>query len=183
MESALAILKASGVEGLTMRKVASTAGKSLNNVQHHFKNKDTLLNYLADFYFAQCYEGVEQYAPSKDVSDPKQVLYEFVLFILGESEHISDACLVLRELWAVSTRNKELEDKLNQFYASSVDRACVLWEGYGRANAEKAASLLLPYIEGYSIQHKALPIDREKIAELLSETLYALLTQPVNDES
>ncbi|KOO10410.1 TetR family transcriptional regulator, partial [Vibrio xuii] len=76
MESALAILKTSGVEGLSMRKVASTAGKSLNNVQHHFKNKDTLLNYLADFYLAQCYEGVEQYTPSKDVSDPKQGLYE-----------------------------------------------------------------------------------------------------------
>lgn len=181
MEAALAILKVSGVEGLTMRKVASAAGKSLNNVQHHFKNKDMLLNYLADFYFAQCYEGVAQYTPNNQVNDPKQALYEFVLFILEQSEHISDACLVFRELWAVATRNPELEDKLNQFYASSVDRACIFWNDYDRANAEKAASLFLPYIEGYSIQHKALPVDREKIAELLSETLYALLTQPVND--
>ena len=180
MEAALAILKASGIEGLTMRKVASMAGKSLNNVQHHFKNKDMLLNCLAEFYFAQCYDVVEQYTPSKQVNDPKQELYEFVLFILGKSEDISDACLVFRELWAVSTRNNELEAKLNQFYSSSVYRACSLWKGYGRENAEKAASLFLPYVEGYSIQHKALPLDRKNIAELLSETLYALLTQPVS---
>lgn len=181
MEAALAILKMSGAEGLTMRKVASTAGKSLNNVQHHFKNKDTLLNCLADFYFTQCYNIAEQYAPSQPSSSPKQALYEFVLFILEQSEHMSDACLVFRELWAVSTRNKELEDKLNQFYTSSVDRACTFWESYDRANAEDAASLFLPYIEGYSIQHKALPVDRERIAEILSETLYTLLTRPVND--
>lgn len=181
MEAALAILKISGAEGLTMRKVASTAGRSLNNVQHHFKNKETLLNCLADFYFTQCYEVTEQYTPSDQVNEPKQALYEFVLFILGQSEQINDACLVFRELWAISTRNEELECKLNQFYLSSVNRACSLWESYGRANAEKAASLLLPYVEGYSIQHKALPVDKEQIAELLSETLYTLLTQPVND--
>ena len=181
MEAALAILKTSGMEGLTMRKVASMAGKSLNNVQHHFKNKDMLLNCLAEFYFAQCYDVVEQYTPSKQVNDPKQELYEFILFILEQSEDISDACLVFRELWAVSTRNDELEDKLNQFYSSSVSRACTFWEDYGKENAEKAASLFLPYIEGYSIQHKALPVDRENIAKLLSETLYALLTKPIND--
>ena len=181
MEATLAILKVSGVEGVTMRKVASMAGKSLNNVQHHFKNKETLLNNLADYYFAQCYEDIAQFSPSNRVDEPKQVLYEFVLFILGQSEHISDACLVFRELWAVATRNSELEDKLNQFYVSSVDRACIFWSDYDRANAEKAASLLLPYVEGYSIQHKALPVDKEQMAELLSETLHTLLTQPVND--
>lgn len=183
MEAALAILKTSGIDGLTMRQVAATAGKSLNNVQHHFKNKTTLLNYLAEFYFNQCNDNVAQFTPSNLHQDPKRHLYEFIVFILEQSEGMSDVCLIFRELWAVATRDKEIERKLNQFYAMSVERACTYWSGYNRSNAEKAASVILPYIEGYSIQYKALPVNRETIAELLADVIHVILTQPVGPDT
>ena len=177
MEAALSVLKTVGVEGLTMRKVATTADRSLNNIQHHFKNKSVLLNALTDHYFAKCNDIVEQYSPCEKFTHPKEELYQFILFILEQSEQVSDACIVFRELWAVSIRDRELEDKLNQFYLTSVAKACAFWESYDKANAEKAASILLPYIEGYSIQHKALPLEKNNIAHLLSDFIYTLLTQ------
>ena len=183
MDAALSVLKVSGVEGLTMRGVAATAGRSLNNIQHHFKNKQVLLNALTEHYFDQCNDTLQQYSPGKLPTDPKQELYNLILFALKQTEQINDTCIVFRELWAVSMRDREVEDKLNQFYSASVEKLCSFWEQYDENNAAHAATILLPYIEGYSIQHKALPITTDEIAKMLTDTIYSVLTREITEES
>ncbi|WP_427978655.1 TetR/AcrR family transcriptional regulator [Agarivorans sp.] len=176
IQAALSLLKESGIEGLTMRKVALASAKSLNNVQHHFKTKSDLLNGMAAYYFAVCEDMASQYVQNKVARAPKEELYEVILYCLNQANQISDACLVFRELWAVATRNKDVEQQLVGYYSQSLDKLCGFWQQYELANAQKAASILLPYLDGYSIQHKALPLSKEQIAEVLTESLLPILT-------
>jgi AcrR family transcriptional regulator len=43
LQCAMTLLKASGDQGLTMRKVAEAADMRLSNVQYYFKTKELLL--------------------------------------------------------------------------------------------------------------------------------------------
>ncbi|WP_413110738.1 TetR/AcrR family transcriptional regulator [Thaumasiovibrio sp. DFM-14] len=175
IQSALSLLKASGTEGLTMRQVAAVSGRSLSNVQHHFKNKKALLVGMAAYYFEQCDRLAEQYAREWQFQNSRQGLFDLVLFCLDNADQVSDACLVFREMWAISLRNAEIETQLINYYQSKFNKLCLYWAEYEVENAKKAASLLLPFIEGYSIQHNALPLSKEQVAEMLSDTLYTVL--------
>lgn len=177
MQAALVLLKESGVEGLTMRKVAAASGRSLNNVQHHFTNKDYLLECMAKFYFDICDDIAEQYVPCQEAQDPKSQLYDVILYSLNHADQINDACLVVRELWAISTRNKDVETQLIHYYSAYFDKVCAVLEPFSRENAKKATSILLPYIDGYSIQHKSLPLSKEEIAQVLTDSLFSILIQ------
>lgn len=180
MQAALSLLKESGAEGLTMRKVALVSGRSLNNVQHHFTNKSKLLESLANYYFSVCDDIIEQYVNDPVQQDPKAALHDMIRYSLEHADHISDACLVFRELWAISTRNQDVENQLVKYYSYTLNRICNYWADYDIGNAKKAASILLPFIDGYSIQHKAIPISKEEISCVLAESLYAILSSPAD---
>jgi len=53
LNCAMDILKESGDQGLTMRKVAEAAGMSLSNVQYYFKTKELLLGALLEGYLLE----------------------------------------------------------------------------------------------------------------------------------
>ncbi len=48
LNCAMTLLKDSGDQGLTMRKIAETANMSLSNVQYYFKTKELLLGALLE---------------------------------------------------------------------------------------------------------------------------------------
>ncbi len=61
----------SGIEGLSMRKVAKQAGLSAMSPYRHFKNKEDLLNHVVLEGF-QCFQGF--FTQAQDIQDPAESL-------------------------------------------------------------------------------------------------------------
>lgn len=158
-----------------MRKVASLSGKSLSNVQHHYKNKETLLKGMALYYFNECEVLIEKYQKTKTNLSTRNNIFQFVLYCLSHIDHISDTCLIFREMWAISARDKNIEEELVKYYQRMLQKTASLWGDHSQKKAEKVASLLVPYLDGYSIQHQALPLNQEQIANLLTDMIMQII--------
>ena len=169
IQSAIEVLKAHGTEGLTMRKVAAAAAMSLGNLQYHFKDKTSLMAGLAEHYFGECANMLDDYQHTPPDASPEEQLHAFVLFLLGHVDHICDMCRIFREIWALSTRDKGIHQQLVDYYKLTANKlATVLRPLSGTEDsAQQQATLLLPYIEGYSITSEALPMGKEETARML----------------
>lgn len=173
--SALSLLKETGMEGLTMRQVAKKAGRSLGNLQHHFPNKKILLDGMAGYYFKECDNFIDSYQASLKRESLKKDTLKFVTFLLESSEEVSDMCLIFREMWALSVRDNDIENKLTNYYKHLIKKVSNFWKMYDEDKAEQASILLLPYLDGYSIQNKAIGMPRNVIAKLMTESICRLL--------
>jgi AcrR family transcriptional regulator len=70
LNCAMNILKESGDQGLTMRKVAEAAGMRLSNVQYYFKTKELLLGALLEGFLLAYAESMELLSlPKQDNSE------------------------------------------------------------------------------------------------------------------
>ena len=59
LNCAMSLLKDSGDQGLTMRKVAETANMRLSNVQYYFKTKELLLGALLEGFLLDYAESMQ----------------------------------------------------------------------------------------------------------------------------
>ena len=82
LRAAIAILKQVGMEGFTMRGVASEAGMSLGNLQYHFKDKAALMAGLAEHYFAECSGMLDAYTHTPVRGSGSKKLTNLLLFFL-----------------------------------------------------------------------------------------------------
>ena len=177
--AALELLKEVGAEGLSMRKVATGAGMSLGNLQYHYKNRTALLNALATFYFDECSRLLVDYRHRPASGSPEQKLEQFVLFLLKQTDGISDMCRVFREIWSVATRDQAISDSLTAYYATLLQQVAETLEtaGFSKTDSQKIASLLLPFVEGYSITADALPVSNRQLADMLTRSVSSILAQ------
>lgn len=174
--AALEVLRESGAEGLTMRGVANACGRKLNNVQYYYKDKALLLESLANYHFRLCENFVEDFKPSSAELSGKEQLHEAIVYSLNYAASLSDSCLVFRELWAISTRNAAVQENLTAYYSEAFNRMVEFWDGYPIENRKKAAAILVPYVDGYSIQCLSLPYSEPEMADLLTDIVYSVLT-------
>lgn len=171
IERTLTVLKQVGMEGLTMRKVATEADMSLGNLQYHYKDKAALLSGLADTYFEDCLDQLRSYTPQTPSAPAEEQRVELISFYLDHVDHLSDMCRVFRELWALSTRDAAVEAQMNRYYTQLRDALCHLLNPLcgSEEAAQKVTHLLLPYFEGYSITHDALSISKPETAHMLRQ--------------
>lgn len=184
IEVALILLKTQGDYGLTMRKVASNSGVSLSNVQYYFKNKNDLLKAMADKYFNDCLEqlrGIElvdsNTSANKKNDIDEEKIREFIKPLLTHGWETSEMCQIFREYWAISTRNTDIEAYIEQYYqkmsAIIMDRfSLVSQSNFG---LPVAVSLLISFVEGYSITAKSMPTDFDKIVDVLTSIIINIL--------
>lgn len=175
IEAAIQVLQSFGTEGLTMRKVAGEAEISLGNLQYHFKDKASLMAGLAEHYFAECSEMLDRYERAPSTGSREEDLNHLLQFLLGHVDHaeeITEMCRVFREMWALSSRDSEIHRQLNDYYEVTVDKLVALLLPFcsDEKAAKRFASFVLPYMEGYSITGGALPIQKNEIVQILTET-------------
>lgn len=176
LQAALEVLRTNGAEGLSMRGVAAACGRKLNNVQYYYKDKSILLHSLANYHFGLCKSFVDDFRPSSASLTDKQQLHEAILYSLHYAASLSDSCLVFRELWAISSRNELVHANLTEYYTQAFELLVEFWSDYPLDNRKKAAAILVPYIDGYSLQSQALPFNEREMAELLTDVLHSVLT-------
>jgi AcrR family transcriptional regulator len=160
------ILCAEGAGGLTMRKVAKLSEIRLSNLQYYYKDKKALLEAtIEDYFHKNQIEVAESIA-----SLPKEIALEKLLEIILEQSLIdgnsSPRCAMFREVWALATKMPVIDALVRSYYEQYNNWLCEQFTPYSD-DAVTIVSLLMPYVEGYSLMGNALPISKKKIIEAL----------------
>ena len=180
LNCAMTILKESGDQGLTMRKVAQTADMRLSNVQYYFKTKELLLGALLEGFLLEYAESMQLFSPS-DQHDSEKKLGLLALHILNDIES-SDCAVVFKEIWSIAERNSVVKKALNEYYKKLY---AMLFDALKQAAPENcqekkvdnAVVILLPFIEGYCITSSSLNVSTKKLSKQLGVILYKLLSE------
>lgn len=173
LDESINLLKNEGDFGLTMRKVSRLTEMSLSNLQYHYKNKDELLKAMADRYFQQCLSALE----AQPAIEQTEHLYPFLIKHLVDGFEMSDMCRIFREYWAISTRNGVIEAHVQQYYKDMVVVIEKKLAPLSKDNKSliEATSLLISFVEGYSITAKSLSMDLESMAMTIEQVILTSL--------
>ena len=178
VDCALALLTEQGDHGLTMRQVAQRAEMSLSNVQYYFKNKDALLTAVADRYFNQCLVEVQQQPVQLSQANLKPELTKMLREYLAHGLEISEMCRIFREYWAIATRNPAIAEYLSNYYRQLGDSVAEKLQPVAASPQaiSNAVSVIIPFVEGYTITAASLPRSFEDISEQLTNIVIQQLT-------
>lgn len=171
----LSVLEQEGIEGLSMRKVADQLDMSLSNLQYYYKDKDQLLMAAIAHFFKICEIEVDKMWEALKAENDLS-LEQFIRAILDAllpKPDAPDPLVIFREIRALASRNKPLEEVVNQYYENYSSWLTALLSSFS-SNAEAIVTLLVPYAEGYGIVGKTLPIKREDTIELLIKVILQL---------
>ncbi len=175
LQVATQLLKSEGDMGLTMRKVANSAGMSLSNVQYYYTNKNALLQAIADQYFDDCVTQLKQQTPLESFEQ----LHLLITSQLNYAREVSDMCRIFREYWAISTRNDDINEYLRRYYETVFTVICDVLRPLSSDDCtlKTSAALLVSFVEGYSVTGKFMPVESERIASTLLEAVRGSLTK------
>jgi len=179
LNCAMTILKESGNQGLTMRKVAETADMRLSNVQYYFKTKELLLEALLEGFLLDYAESMQLLSVSDD-HDSEKKLGLLASLILNYIDN-SDCIIVFKEIWVIAERNIGVKKAVDEYYKRLHS---MLFEALKQAAPENcqsqqvnnAIAILLPFIEGYCITSSSLNISTTKLSEQLGLILHYCLS-------
>ena len=176
----MSILKKSGDQGLSMRKVAEAADMRLSNVQYYFKTKELLLAAMMEGFLSD-YAKSMQSLSFPDQPDPKKNLEHLIFAILNDIEN-SDCAVVFKEIWAISERNSAVKEAVDDYYKKLHTMLFDLLKKVSPEHCQErqlnnAVAILLPFIEGYCITSSNLKVPTKKLSEKLTLILYMLLNE------
>ncbi len=178
LSCAMNILKESGNQGLSMRKVAEAADMRLSNVQYYFKTKELLLAALLEGFLLEYAESMRVLTLPEQLSVEKK-LSRLTLGILNDIEKC-DCAVVFKEIWAIAERNSAVKKAVNEYYGQLHtmlfdELKKVAPEDCKKSTLNNAVAILLPFIEGYCITSSNLKVSASKLSEQLAMVLYKLL--------
>lgn len=179
IDCGLELLKERGDHGLTMRQVALKAEMSLSNVQYYFKDKNDLLTAIADRYFNECLEDIEKKPALASGANLQSDLSKLLREFLKHGLEVSEMCRIFREYWAIATRNQTIENYLSDYYRRLAE---ILSDKLRNISASekavlKAVSVIIPFVEGYSITAPSLPENINGMTDLLTKFVLDTLTE------
>ena len=146
-------------------------------MQYYFQSKDDVLAAMVSTYFGECEAELTQVAHSCESLGRPERTHRLISEVLKHGTELSDMCRVFRELWAISSRNDVVSGEMTTYYESLcrvVSNSIVGTEGSSRQKA-RVGSLLLPFVEGYSITASSLPMTVEEVADMLTELTLGLM--------
>ncbi|SLN73927.1 transcriptional regulator BetI [Roseovarius albus] len=179
LEAALKLLIETGDAGLTMRKLAESAGMRLSNVQYYFKTRDDVLTAMITRYFDDCTQDLVRLTQESEAATPRERVLFLIRAGLAHGQDISDMCRSFREIWAISSRNAIIDTCLMDYYRgfANVLADFALPQGIDERSRARMKSLLVPYFEGYSITARSLPLGAADTAEMLTDLAMSVTSQ------
>ena len=182
VEAARQVLVREGSNGFSLRKVAAEAGLSLSNVQYYYPTRVTVMEgILAGFI-----EEYQDYLSGQlhPAEGGRETLTAFIQEILVD-ESRNEEIRFFRSLFTFAYQDS-LAGQLDAFYSEVYRLLC---PGLGRLSSRvadsppvhRAASLLLPYLNGYGMVCSSLGLGLEESARDLSGCAWALLNQNGQD--
>ncbi|HCC94747.1 TetR/AcrR family transcriptional regulator [Acinetobacter baumannii] len=113
IETSKKILINNGYCGLTMRAIANTMNIHISTIQHYFKNKNHLIEYLFLNITSDYNEKLKKTINLLTDKDPLKRFLNFINLILDEMEKYNNYILFI-ELTSLSQRSKSINKMLNQ---------------------------------------------------------------------
>ncbi|MEM1363094.1 MAG: TetR/AcrR family transcriptional regulator [Pseudomonadota bacterium] len=180
LDCALSLLKETGDAGLTMRKIAECSGMRLSNVQYYFKSRDDVLKAMVARYIEDCTAEVTRLTKDIAAPTPRDRARLLILSGLRHGEELTDMCRIFRELWAISSRNPAVRENLDDYYQRFAELIAdfILGTPSDPKTQDRLKSLLLPFIEGYSVTASSLAMSTEQVADMLTDLAMALVNGP-----
>lgn len=175
LQTTITILSNEGADKLSMRKVAKMANLSLSNLQYYYRDRDVLLIATVKFYFESCKEEVTQAIKvlTAESTPTKKVFFEKVLNMLLIEGKSSEKILMFQEIWTLSARNKELEKAVEVYYKTYCFWLIDLVSLFSN-EPEAILSLLVPFVEGYTIVNNVIPFDKERIIKMMVKLITSM---------
>ena len=179
LDCALRILTAQGDAALTMRKIAECAEMRLSNVQYYFKAKDDVLLAMVHSYFGACAEELGSIAAANAALDQRERARRLIAEVLKHGTEVSDMCRVFREIWAISTRNDVIRQRMMDYYATfaSTISQSILGDQEAPALEARLGTLLVPFFEGYSITAPALSMRPDEVTEMVTDLAMSVINE------
>lgn len=171
LETALEMIRESGVEELSMRKLADRVGVSRTAPYHHFADKHELLSAIAEVGFADYEAGLE--AALRGVEDPAQALRVFLGYYVGFALEHSQAYNLMfgQGVWKSGHPTEALKGEAHRVFKSYVTRV-EAWQKAGvlpaGADALRLAQISWSTLHGLCrLFLDGIYVDRSNVEELL----------------
>jgi len=161
---AMRLADAEGVEGLSMRRLATSLGAGAMSLYHYVANKDELLDAMVDVVFAE----IELPVAGGDWRSA----------IRGRAVSARD--VLARHAWAVPLMESRTAPGPASLHHREAVTACLRRAGFSVVTATHAQWLLDSYVYGFALQEANLPFDGA--AEMAGMTTDVFLPQiPAED--
>lgn len=176
LSAAKSVLIKQGSAGFSMRKVAEEASVRLNNVQYYFKTKADLIDGLLSNYTEESKNALLENVQQS--GNGKQGITSFIASIC-QSETIEDEIKLSIALTSLAEQ-EEIGIRLHHFYSDFYN---LLFDFFQQVSGKdkkalclhQAASLLLPFINGYGLVSKNIDLDYVDTSEMLSDLLWNMI--------
>ena len=168
LKATINILSSEGAENLSMRKVAKIANLSLSNLQYYYRDKEVLLIATVKYYFESCQEEVTQainILTAQSTPSTEDFIRKLLNMLLIDGKS-NDQVLMFQEIWTLSARNKELEIAVETYYKNYCSWLIDLISTFSK-EPQVVVSLLVPFVEGYTIVSNVIPLGKEQIIQLM----------------
>lgn len=153
---AVRIADREGVDGLSMRRLASALGAGAMSLYHYVASKDELLDAMIDIVFEEIElppDGVDwQSAMRRRAGSARQVLS--------------------RHPWAIGLMESRTSPGPANLRHREAVTACLRKAGFPVVMATHANWLLDSYIYGFALQETGLPFDRADVLATITEEVY-----------
>lgn len=175
LQATITILSKEGAEKLSMRKVAKISNLSLSNLQYYYRDKDLLLIATVKYYFESCKEEVTDAINllTAEKTPSTEVFLVKLLNMLLVTSKSSDKIMMFQEIWTLSSRNEELEKAVETYYKNYCFWLIDLISTFSKEPVA-IVSLLVPYAEGYAIVSNVLPLNKEKIIQMMVNLILSI---------
>jgi len=119
VKSAYQLLAAEGYAAFSLRQVAARCEIRLATVQHHFKDKATLLEELVDFAVADIMTNFKRFSGLPDVAPAERLRHLLTQILLGNNTRKTAGFFV--ELWAMAHRDRSAARSLERSQMHGID--------------------------------------------------------------
>lgn len=176
LQSAAVVLAKTG-SAFSMRKVAEEASISLGNLQYYFKTKNDLMAGLLNFYSDAYKDRIDTFLEEHPRKD-KETAAKALMLILEDlsSGDFDEMDQVILSLYNSDKNRRDILDKYYQGLYKQIVK--VLESIVPNANITKiniAASIILPFMESYSIVHSTLGASHEEIVPAFTDMIWGLI--------
>lgn len=172
IKTATKMLSEHGNHGVTLRKVAEQSGVTLSNVQYHFGDRDGLISSVIDSYLEICLGHIRSSVQDSNVKNNPDTIKNYMINLLSFDD-VQGWCEVFREIWAIASRSGKIQASLDNYYQQCSNELVTLLIslGFHEQRSKELVSLLIPFIEGFSITSNSLPLEKAKVRELIINQL------------
>lgn len=153
LDAARSVLQDEGYAGLTMRKVARSAGISTGNLNYYYRTKEDLLQDLLDYVintYLQEFDRLRAVA-GRDPERQLRSVLEFWISDLGTPE----TTVFFPEFWALSNHNPDIAVLVDELYALArqplVELITKINTGLSRKQAQDIAMYMCATMEGLTV--------------------------------